>query len=314
MSNLPRLEDYSDVIKGYLIHLSYNMWADVADPGVGGKSRFIGCRPYLRCDRPLWDDIIAALAGAGASTILIDIGDGVRYRSRPEIAVEGAWSVDELKGAIARIRDLGMEALPKLNFSTTHDTWLGEYHRCVSTPTYYAVCADLIAETIELFDGPPLFHLGMDEEDLPNQRFNEHVTIRQGDLWWRDLEFLAGEVEKGGARPWIWSDYYWSNPESFRDRMPRSIVQSNWYYSTDFSEEKTPVRTYLELDRLGYDQIPTGSNWESPENFPQTVRFCQERLDAGRVLGFLQTVWQPTLEECRGEHMEAVAALGEAFS
>ncbi len=302
------------MIKGYLIHLSYNMWADVPDPGVGGKARFIGCRPYLRCDRTLWDDVMEALAAAGADIVLIDLGDGVCYRSRPGIAVEGAWSVERLREALACIRELGMQPLPKLNFSATHDTWLGEYHRCVSTPAYYAVCRDLIAETIDIFEGPALFHLGMDEEDLQNQSFNEHVTIRQGGLWWRDLEFLAEEVRRGGARPWMWSDCYWSDPEAFRERMPRSIVQSNWYYSTAFTEDRTPVRTYLELDSLGYDQIPTGSNWESEDNFPLTVRFCRERLDPARLLGFLQTVWQPTLEECRAEHMQAVTALGKAFS
>ena len=47
---------------------------------------------------------------------------------------------------------------------------------------------------------------------------------------------------------------------------------SNWRYDVEF-DLKTPdesranyVQAFLDLDKAGYDQIPTGSNWSCDEN------------------------------------------------
>ena len=68
-----------------------------------------------------------------------------------------------------------------MNFSTAHDFWFGLYSRSVSSPIYYRVCGELIAEVADLF---------------------------------------VNEVEKQVVRPWIWSDYVWNHPEAFF-KLPR---------------------------------------------------------------------------------------------
>jgi hypothetical protein len=113
-------------------------------------------RPYLRFDQSLWDDLLKKMQQAGMNLLVIDLGDGVKYQGHPEIAVKGAWSTHELRGELKRMRAMGLEPIPKLNFSATHDAWLGKYARCVSTDTYYTVCLDLIAEVNRLFDRPRL--------------------------------------------------------------------------------------------------------------------------------------------------------------
>ena len=85
-----------------------------------------------------------------------------------------------------------------------------------------------------MFDRPRFFRLGMDAEDYGNQKYYKHVVIRQSDAWWRDFLFLVQEIEKGGARAWIWSDYVWHHPELLYRKMPKSVVQSNWYYDAKF--------------------------------------------------------------------------------
>ena len=141
----------------------------------------------------------------------------------------------------------------------------------VSTPEYYKVCADLIAEVAEIFDKPRFFHLGYDEENYPVQRTYDYVVIRQGELWKRDFLFFVEQVEKAGSRPWIWADYYWDHPE-FLDWAPKSILMSNWYYGKDFNPETNKVaKAYIDFDKAGFDQIPTGSNWSNDENFGLTV-------------------------------------------
>jgi len=297
-----------------LLHLSYNMWEDWIAPGREVRSY----RPFLRFDESLWRELLERMSKAGLNMVVIDLGDGVRYRSHPEIAVKNAWSVEKLKDELKRVRDLGLEPIPKMNFAATHDTWLGEYARAVSTPRYYQVCRDLIAEVVELFDGPRFFHLGMDEETCEHQRSYRYVVVRQFDLWWDDLAFYCDQVRKGGARPWIWSDVIWRHPKEFEKRMAKDVVQSNWYYSTHFDEPNHPDRkrvdAYLALDRLGYDQIPTGSNHSTPKNFGMTVEFCTKRISRRHLLGFLQTPWRPTLAEYRDRHLAAIAQVDAAIA
>jgi hypothetical protein len=297
-----------DMIWGYLAHLSYNMWSDRDVPE---WDEYLGAKPYLRFDESMWDEILDKMVAVGANVVVIDLGDGVQYDSHPEIAVKHAWTVARLRDELSRLRDMGLEPIPKLNFSTSHDAWLGPYARCVSTDLYYGVCRDLIAEVCDIFR-PRFFHLGMDEETARYQRHYEYVVIRKHDLWWRDLAFFVGEVESHGVRPWIWSDYVWDHPDAFYERMPHSVLQSNWYYGAEFGEEVARSKAYLDLEAHGYDQIPTGSNWSADENIARTVAYCSEHISPERLLGFLQTVWRPTLEACREKHMQALDLLGEA--
>lgn len=295
------------MIWGYLIHLSFNMWCDRAANQTWSK--YSEARPYLRCDKSLWDDMVVRLRDAGANMLVIDLGDAVRYASHPEIAVRKAWSTDKLRRELARLRKAGLEPIPKLNFSTCHDTWLGPYARMVSTDAYYQVCSDLLRETIDLFDKPRFFHLGMDEETAEHQRFHAYAVMRQHELWWHDLNFLLREVSSRGVRPWLWSDYIWGHGDEFLKNMPKSVLQSNWYYGNAFTPRVGYVRAYLDLEQHGYDQVPTGSNWSVESNFEQTVKYLNRRIAPERLKGFLQTSWQPTLEECRDLHMKAIECL-----
>ena len=169
-----------EMIWAYLLHLSYNMWSDRDVPE---RREHYSAKPYLRLDISLWNDILRRMADVGMNMVLIDLGDGVKYESHPEIAVRDAWTVNRLKDELSKIREMGLEPIPKLNFSACHDAWLGPYSRCVSTDTYYEVCRDLISEVIEIFDKPRFFHLGMDEETARHQRYYNYVMVRQYDLW-----------------------------------------------------------------------------------------------------------------------------------
>jgi hypothetical protein len=287
-----------------LLHLSYNMWSDRSEPAREANQTVY--KPFLRCESDLWDEIIRAMAAAGMNMVVIDVGDAVRFDSHPEIAVKGAWTPARLRRELDKIRKLGIEPVPKLNFSTCHDAWLGPYSRCVSTDAYYGVCEDLIAETAALFEKPRFFHLGMDEETERHQRSLDYIVIRQFDLWWKDLYFLQGQVERAGCRAWVWSDYVWNHPDLFWKKMPKSILQSNWYYGTSFSKKLNYVKAYLDLEAHGYDQVPTGSNWSSPVNFERTVRYAVKHIDPSRLKGFMQCSWRPTMKDYRPHQLEAV--------
>lgn len=55
------------------------------------------------------------------------------YKSHPELLRKGTWSHEISKAEVKRCRDVGIEIIPKRNFSATHHTRLGEYGRMMST-------------------------------------------------------------------------------------------------------------------------------------------------------------------------------------
>lgn len=307
------------MIWAFLMHISYNFWVDYTPKEFDYDiSEIKNCQqaylwahkyhPFLTCDKQVWDDMLVKVADSGMNMIILDLGDGIKYRSHPEIAVKNAWTVSQLKAEIKKIRSMGLEPIPKLNFSACHGAWLGPYSRMISTKKYYEVCKNLINEVSNIFEKPRYFHLGMDEEDYKNQSSFEYVTIRQGDLWWKDFYYLVELVEKNNSRPWIWSDYVWDNEEIFFKKMPKSVLQSNWYYRNDFAESKKAreVIFYDKLDKNGFDQVPTGSNHSTNQNFELTVDYCKKNIDASRLKGFMQSVWRPTLQPCKQKQFEAI--------
>lgn len=298
------------LIWGCLIHLSFNMWEGYIWPG----RPFRGYRPDLELSETLWKDAIDLMGKSGVNMVVIDLGDAVKYKCHPEIAVNNAWTVARLKQELHYIRSLGMEPIPKLNFSAGHDTWMKEYSKMVSTDEYYRFCSDMIAEVCEIFNHPRLFHIGMDEEGYLMQSTYKHVVVRKNEAWWHDFLFLVKECEHHRAKAWLWPDYMlWHHPDQFFSRMPKTVMQSNWYYDEEFNPEWDMVRQYIDLEKHGYDQILTGSyHNENPKSIGNTVAFAEQYIGKQHLKGFLQTWWKPTVEENRERILRAVSLIGEA--
>ena len=285
----------------YMINLSEHMWADETTPPKGWylAPKY---KENNETDLEVWDETVKHLANRKFNLLLIDVGDGVKYESHPEISAPDAWEKDFLKKKLDEARALGLTPIPKLNFSTGHDTWLKKYRRMISTPEYYKVCADLIKEVCELFGNPELFHLGFDEEDAKTQAHNEMIIVRGERLWFHDLNLLAAECAHYGARPWIWSDYIWDHKESFLKYMSKDIMQSNWYYQPfmdSFPGASYPFREWIDayelLDKNGFDQIPTCSAWVNNINIMQTLGYCKDKLSTEHLSGIMVAPWLHTV-------------------
>lgn len=179
----------NDLIFAYLIHLSAHMWADEFSPPRGWY-RSSGFTENNNCDIKVWDTVVKYLGETKFNTLLIDVGDAIKYESHPEISAPDAWDKDFMKKKLDEIRALGINPVPKLNFSAGHDTWLKQYNRMISTETYYTVCRDLIREVCEVFDSPSLFHLGFDEEGANFQKNYGIATERNEELRFHDINLL----------------------------------------------------------------------------------------------------------------------------
>ncbi len=308
---------HSGYLWANLLHLSYNFWNAKEDPTPWhGRAR-----EGLQFDDQVWTTLTRRMAEAGFNMLVLDLGDAVKYTSHPEIAVKGAWEPTRLVEEQARLRELGIELIPKLNFSTAHDAWLGPYSHCVSTPDYYKVCEDLICEVMELMGRPRFFHLGMDEEQVEFQTSYTRPTSRKGPLFWHDYLAFFKVVESYGARPWVWSDYIWKHREEFVQQMPKNVLQSNWYYGIEFgnSEENgkkfshnPQVQAYLDLDHNGYEQMPTPSNWWHRFNPELTLRYARENLTPHLLKGFLLASWYPTTPDYLEHNLEAIEYIENA--
>ncbi len=315
----------SEFLYGALIHLGENMWSDQPSPRPDNEKRrypypdyltpeelaakklahrLSGNCDHMRFDEGVWRRATARMAELKMNCLVIDIGEGLVYPSHPELAVKGSWTPEKMAAEVARLRGIGIEAVPKLNFSASHDTWLQEYGRMLSTPEYYRVVADVIRDVCEVFGNPRLFHVGFDEEDYVHQEGYLYAAVRQGDLWWKDFLYTIGEVEKRGARAWMWSDKIWHSREEFARRCPKSVLCSNWYYLDNFDPKKDSelypmVHAYEWLEEAGFDQVPCCSscgNWSTLDTNPLlTVEHCLKWIARERFKGLLTTSWQLTL-------------------
>ena len=320
-----------------LVHLGVDMWVDhsrLRDYPLKLTLQRGGPSDTLQCDSGEWRAITDRMAAKGLNMIVIDLAEGVKYPSHPELAVKGSWTPEELRAEIERLAKLGIEAVPKINFSASHDSWMKDYGRMLSSREYYEFCSDIIRDVADIFKGARFFHIGMDEEAALNQQLFDHCAVRQGELWWHDLRFVADQVARHGMRPWMWSDYAWNNSKEYYSRCPKDIIQSNWYYSASFDMdilranrnrqiiaqevvqmyEIDQVECYMKLDKAGFDQIPCGGNWREDVNLSETVKFCRANIAPERLLGFLVAPWRRIMPPFHDVNLHGVDLMGDEIA
>jgi hypothetical protein len=311
----------------FLVHFGFNNWYDTPldEAPKDAKPHYLTrcMADHVRFDEELWKEVSPQLPKAGINIVIIDLGEFMKFPSHPELAVKGSWEPEKMQAEKKRLEAMGLEVIPKLNFSATHDSWLKDYQRMLSTQKYYQVCSDVIRDTIEIFGTPRYFHLGYDEETAGHQSAERYrmCIIRQGDLWWHDFLWFVKQVEDKGVRPWIWSDYIWGHKDEFLKRMPRSVLQSNWYYHgfkdvKPGSARETYIKAYDWLEAGGFDQVPTGSNWDRncPQNMQETIEYCKKAVAPERLKGFMMASWARTQRSDEAVLKESVDIIGKCIS
>lgn len=318
-----------------LVHLSMSQWEQKYE--------------NLVFDDTTWDYILEEAEKTGINTIVLDVGDGIEFGSHPEIASRGAWTHNRLRRELARCEEKDITLIPKLNFATPHDIWLGEYHYMVSTPAYYRVCRDLIHEVYELFDRPEYIHIGMDEEDEKHVRMSAVplAVYRKDELYWHDIRFFVDCVKEAGAKPWMWSCPLFEHPEEYKKHFaPDEVLLSPWYYNAFRKEHWTPIESreayvtyynegeyanmgikYVEEDpflvnfrkialpllKEGYLYVPSASVCNRCDyNTSDLVEYFKENAPDNQIIGFITAPWCQTLPEYKSCYEDSFRFLKEA--
>ena len=206
------------------------------------KVKTVFCRLQNFKNTPLLDKLETAREN-GADTVIIEVANGVRWGSHPEIARDAEWfrwkgykeidlsascSRQELRRRVKQLHTLGYQTVPMLNFSAMHDEWLGLYERMISSAQYYTVCRDLVYEVSDLFDKPAYIHIGMNDENADHLVIDSgFAACRYGNLLWHDVEFFCDCVRETGAQPWMWADLLFTYPEEFKEHVdPENLLLS----------------------------------------------------------------------------------------
>ena len=300
-----------DEIRAVLLHWGVNQWGESLPEGVSAIANGRLCRERVDFDETRWNALAEHAAGRGVNMVVVDLGEFPVYPSHPELALPGSRSPEWIRYEVRSLKNLGIEAIPKLNFSTAHDAWLKEYGRMVTTKPYYQVCRDVIRDAAEMFDHPRFLHIGYDEERASHQKGFQ--CVRTDEVWWHDLLFFVKTVEEAGMRPWMWSDYGWHHAD-FVEKCPKSVLQSNWYYDEKMegfdlasmkpdAESRPYLELYAKLDRAGFDQSPCASNWCSEYRRSRGAKndgcmkglagFCRANVSPERLKGFMMATWAP---------------------
>lgn len=284
------------------------MWHEKVDPKRidDPEGRYIAAKTNLEVDNFLTR--IKYARAKGANAVLVDVGEAIQYPSHPELWMEGALTAAAAKDLVARVKSLGYETvIPSLNFSTDHHHWLGEYQRMVSTPDYYRVCADVIRDAYEIFDRPPIVHLGYDDEDLKctfahAKHYPTLIVIRQYQLYWHDLNLLCGVCRDLSTRPSIWmtrnrrteitiKSHREISHEELTANVPKDVLLMPRDDTPVYEGNAEPkvVKMLESMKRLaqdGYDLIPMASKGATRENVPNLYKWSAANLDSRHFVGF----------------------------
>ena len=320
-------------IRGVLLHLGCNMWGDYLAPGeTANPTMWRYTEDHVRFSEDIWAKTVDHAKRCGLNLVIMDLGEFMKFPSHPELAVEGSWEPERMNAEVRRLREMGLEPIPKLNFSAAHDSWLKDYHRMLSTRQYYKVCADLIRDVRDVFETPRFLHIGYDEERYDNQKRCDFAVVRQGELWWHDFLWFVKGIERLGRRAWMFRDYGWHHPE-FVKRCPRSVLQMNWYYDEDVQgfdlskvEDRyvSKLRLFNDLDKAGFEQTPMGSNWMSPKQkaagrvnnddcMEKLVKYCRDNISPELLKGFVVASWTDTAGAgAMKTNLEGITQLAEA--
>jgi hypothetical protein len=276
-------------IRAFMVHITHY------DPVWWKKKRYE--KPF---DPKVANDVIDAMAEVDMNLLVIDIADGVTYKSHPELKRPYSVPMGVLKRLAQYARKRGIEVVPKLNFSQSgyqfHHQWLRP-HGWFDSEQYYKLAFELIDEAIGVCQPERFVHVGLDEDmDRSHRQFA--LAVRT----------LAEGVKERGLRAVMWKDSpiitpgIWEGPgeksRAAEKTTPKDVVQVPWGY------RKADPDLVRHLCRKGFEV------WGATGGKPELVRAWRDACLRYGGTGIFLTAWRPCRPGNRKAFLEQIRTCG----
>ena len=114
----PAFAKTPDEIRSVLLHWGLNMWGESLPPDIKGPlAHGRLCNDRVKFSDTAWNLLVDDMVAKKMNMVIIDLGEFPVYPSHPELALPGSRSPDWIRGEVRRLKKLGLEPIPKLNFS-----------------------------------------------------------------------------------------------------------------------------------------------------------------------------------------------------
>ena len=284
-------------LRAFLLHVTHNdpKWAETKETE----------EPF---DPAVAREVIDAMAEAGLNLLVLDIEDGVRYPSHPELAKHYSRDIGVLAEIASHAAKREIELVPKLNFSRSeinrHDHWTrrpgAPWYEDFDTPEYWRKAFACVDDILGLVPKVRFFHVGMDEDhERSYLQYTEAITT------------LRDGLKERGLRTLIWNDSAINYPTGFihRDksrfaepRLPKDVIHVVWNYRC------VPVTDLERIRQAGFDV------WGAPGGTPELVTGMRDALADCGGSGILLTRWIPCIPANRETLVELVRGCGPLCS
>lgn len=277
---------------------------------------------------------------SGLNTLVISLGNAVKFRSIPGKLRPGAWSIDELQTFVNYAKQLDLNVIPELTLLSHQEKFFGNSHPDlmfnVSTydprkPEVYSLVTAYIDEVISLLQ-PSAIHIGHDELEgfLPERGFfskkiigwlpDEHSL--PSELFLQDVLRIQDYLNVRGIETWMWGDMLLSPKEfpemlswrlhggalgygkALRNQLPRNIVICDWHYSDD----QPDFPSLAAMQNEGFRVI--GSTWKTSKTTQAFSRYAAQHA----AYGMMATTWIQVPSKEWDVTERIVREAGEAFS
>lgn len=249
--------------------------------------------------------------------VVIEFWGMLKLDILPELSWSEAYSKDEVKPLLQRVRDLGMEPIPMFNhwghatssrvrngrhvvldqnpllaplFEPDGWTW------CLTNPESLKIIAGVRKELIELFGDINYFHMGCDEaySHATCDSCRQHAPAV---LLAEYLNSVNDDLKSQGIRPFIWGDALledskWegyialSRPDQrtheAMDLLSRDFIIADWQY---YLKDKNQTATFKHFIDSGFDVVTTP--WHDFEN----INVLGEMAIEQNAFGMMLTTW-----------------------
>jgi len=246
--------------------------------------------------------VIEALRGYGFNALVVSVGDGVVFRSHPELRKHYSEPMKILVALAKQARAAGMEFIPKFNFSMSaincHNDWIRApkqtwWDDLDHDAAYYGKAFAIIDEVVKACGGATRLHIGMDEDH--NRSHAQFVAT---------IEALRKRLKQRGLRTIMWSDaaipypngqVYVEKALAALEHCSRDVVQVLWDY------RGTPTRAAKRIVDNGFEWLGA-PGWSDAKQISNYANLCR-RLGA---TGLLMTRWIKCVKENRQELLDCI--------